>query len=163
MHAKRHEAASIRTTGDVIVAERDGDATEMRQAIHSWSGSPQERGGGLILELCRILSPSLAPTHELHIGQPVSAGGTPRPITSVARGRRCAKGADVASAGMQAKGRGPCLRRSICVLGQAAWAAGGVLLNAVPRRATAFSNNNSLRITATSATFPVFPRFRRPR
>ena len=54
-------------------------------------------------------------------------------------------------------------RGSICVLGQAAWAAGGLLLNAVPLRATAFNNTNSLRITATSATFPVFPRFWRRR
>ena len=55
------------------------------------------------------------------------------------------------------------LRWSICVVSQANAAAGGLLLNAVPRRAMAFSNNNSLRITATSATFPAFPRSRKPR
>ena len=55
------------------------------------------------------------------------------------------------------------LRWSICVVSQANAAAGGLLLNAVPRRAMAFSNNNNLRITATSATFPAFPRSRKPR
>ena len=88
----------------------DRNATEMRQAIHFWSGSPQERGGGSFLLKRRILSHSQR--RLVGFAPVMAAGDTPRPITSVPRVRGSAKGADVASAGMQAKGRGPCLRRN---------------------------------------------------